>query len=111
MRMRQGFLAVTALVTMLAGAARADEAADHYNLGLQLKHEGKNAEAIAEMEKAIKARSDYAAAYFSLGNLWRAPGGDAQAATALGQAGERPPQGPAAPAHPGPGFRRPQGRG
>src|SRR5437762_13841330 len=87
MRNRHGFLAVTVLAaTSFAGRARADEAAGHYNLGLQLKREGKTAEAIAEMEKAIKLRSDYAAAYLSLGNLWRAQGEYAKAATALEQA-------------------------
>src|SRR4051812_29863160 len=45
------------LATLLAGSlalsplARADEAANHYNLGLQLKRAGKNADAIGEMEK------------------------------------------------------------
>ena len=87
MRNQHGFLAVTTLAAALfAGRARADEAADHYNLGLQLKHQGKSADAIAEMEKAIKLRSDYAAAYLSLGNLWRAQGEYAKAATALEQA-------------------------
>src|SRR5439155_22617675 len=86
MRNRHGFLAVTTLAAALfAGRARADEAADHYNLGLQLKHQGKSADAIAEMEKAIKLRSDYAAAYLSLGNLWRAQGEYAKAATAVEQ--------------------------
>ena len=65
---------VGTLVLGLAGAAGADEAATHYNMGLQLKRQGKSADAVAELEKAISLRSDYAAAYFTLGNLWRAQG-------------------------------------
>ena len=54
--------------------ARADQAAEHYNLGLQLKRDGKVVEAIAEVEKAIVARPNYAAAFLTLGNLWRTQG-------------------------------------
>src|SRR4051812_31754312 len=63
-----------------AGTAWADEAAGHYNLGLQLKREGKIPQAIAECEKAIALRPDYAAAHLTLGNLWRAQGNYQKAA-------------------------------
>src|SRR5664279_4743342 len=58
----------------LATPACADDAAVVYNQGLILKRQGKTAEAIAEMKKAIAARKDYAAAWFSLGNLYRGEG-------------------------------------
>src|SRR5262245_42110914 len=86
MRLPQGFLAAALVTALVPGLARADAAANHYNLGLELKKQGKNAEAIAEMEKAIKVRSDYAAAYFSLGNLWRLQNEYGKAAAALEQA-------------------------
>ena len=56
-RARAG-LVLTLVVVILAGArpAWADKAAEHYNLGLQLKRDGKVVEAIAEVEKAIAAR-------------------------------------------------------
>ena len=54
-----------------AGTARADEAAGHYNLGLQLKREGKIPQAIAACDKAITLRPVYAAAHLTLRNLWR----------------------------------------
>jgi Tfp pilus assembly protein PilF len=60
---------VFVLALAAAGPASADEAAVYYNQGLVLKRQGKTAEAIAEMKKAIAARKDYAAAWFSLGNL------------------------------------------
>jgi superkiller protein 3 len=67
-------LAAAALGTLVlgAGAAGADEAATHYNMALQLKRQGKTAEAITEVKKAIRARPKYAAAFFTLGNLERA---------------------------------------
>ena len=68
-------LATALAVALLAPpAARADEAAGHYNLCVQFKREGKIPEAIAECQKAISARADYAAAHRSLGNLYRAQG-------------------------------------
>src|SRR5436305_191823 len=79
-RLRLVFAAVALLGVGAVGAARADEAADHYNLGLQLKRVGKVDEAIAEVEKAIVARPKYAAAHLTLGNLWRAKGDYAKAA-------------------------------
>ena len=76
MRNSHGHWAVVAGVCGLlwSGAARGDEAATHYNLGLQLKRQGKTAAAIGEVEKAINLRPDYVAAHFTLGNLWRAQG-------------------------------------
>src|SRR3954470_18158114 len=74
------------LLVSWSPAARAEEPAVHYNLGLQLKRENKNAEAIAELEKAIKMRPDYAAAHFTLGNIWRVQGDYARAAAELEQA-------------------------
>ena len=74
---------VVLAAAMLAGGARpamADDAATHYNLGLQYKREGKIPDAIAEVEKALKLRPSYAAALFTLGNLWRAQGNYAKAA-------------------------------
>src|ERR1700690_1376134 len=62
------------LAPALAGPAAAEDAAVFYNQGLVLKRQGKTAEAIAEMKKAIAARKDYAAAWFSLGNLYRSEG-------------------------------------
>src|SRR5712671_6176707 len=73
-------LLVLALALAAPRSARADEAAGHYNLGLQLKREGKLPEAIAECEKAIALRPDYAAAHLTLGNLWRAQGNYQKAA-------------------------------
>jgi tetratricopeptide (TPR) repeat protein len=58
----------------LARPAVADEAADHYNLGLSLKRQGKTAAAIEEVKLAVSARQNYAAAWFTLGNLYRAQG-------------------------------------
>ena len=49
------------------GLARADEAADHYNLAVQYKREGKMTEAMAECLKAIPLRSNYAAAHMHAG--------------------------------------------
>src|SRR4051812_13703049 len=79
--------ATLVLGTILIGAsllpgrtARADEASGHYNLGLQLKREGKIPQAIAECEKALALRPDYAAAHLTLGNLWRAQGNYQKAA-------------------------------
>ena len=72
---RLGTLATTlGIWGLLAGhatPARADEAADHYNLALQYKRTGKTAEAIAECQKAIQLRPDYASAHLTLGNLYR----------------------------------------
>ncbi len=65
---------VFVLALAVAGSAAADDAAVYYNQGLILKRQGKTAEAIAEMKKAIAARKDYAAAWFSLGNLYRGRG-------------------------------------
>ena len=76
-------LAAALLPILLLAAprtARADDAATHYNLALQLKREGKVVEAIGECEKAISLRSDYASAHLTLGNLWRAQGNYQKAA-------------------------------
>ena len=73
-------LAVFAIGLGRAAPARADEAAGHYNLALQLKREGKTPEAVAECEKAISLRPDYAAAHMTLGNLWRSQGNYQRAA-------------------------------
>src|SRR4051812_5042665 len=54
--------AFLAMALAFAPPARADDAAVHYNTGLMLKHEGRTAEAIAEVEKALSLRPDYAAA-------------------------------------------------
>src|SRR4051794_7679901 len=80
----------------LTRSAHADDAATHYNMGLQLKRQGKLAEAINEVEKAIELRSDYAAAHFTLGNLWRAQGDLPKAAKSLERAVELQPQDAAA---------------
>src|SRR6516164_7449954 len=61
----------SALALGRATPARADEAADHYNLALQYKRTGKTAEAMAECQKAIQLRPDYASAHMTLGNLYR----------------------------------------
>src|SRR4051794_13453771 len=89
------FLVASGLLAWCA-TARADEAAVHYNLGLQLKRENRNPEAITELEKAIKMRPDYAAAHFTLGNIWRAQGDYARAAAELEQAVKLQPQDPSA---------------
>ena len=67
-------LAACALALLVSGVARADAAADHYNLAVQHKREGKINEAIGECLKAISLRSDYAAAHRTLGSLYRAQG-------------------------------------
>src|SRR5450755_3338767 len=71
---RTTVIAAFGLALLAPMVARADEAAGHYNLGLQYKREGKTAEAIAECQSAIKLRPDYAAAHATLGNLYRANG-------------------------------------
>ena len=82
---RRGALVAWATCTLAAGLAgprlaRADEAAVHYNLGLQLKRDGKVPDAIAEVEKAVALRPGYAAAHLTLGNLWRTQGNYERAA-------------------------------
>jgi tetratricopeptide (TPR) repeat protein len=71
---RTTVIAAFGLALLAPMVARADEAAGHYNLGLQYKREGKTAEAIGECLSAIKLRPDYAAAHLTLGNLYRATG-------------------------------------
>src|ERR1051325_5567188 len=62
------FVVVVGGLVSAASAVRADEAMVHYNLGLQLKRDGRVADAIGEVEQAIKARPTFAAAHFTLGN-------------------------------------------
>ncbi len=67
-------LGIVVLAFALVRPALADQAAVHYNEGLNLKRQGKTAEAIEEVKLAIAARKDYAAAWFTLGNLYRSQG-------------------------------------
>ena len=71
---------------LAGGAVRADDAAAHYNMGLQLKRQGKTAEAIAEIKQAIQLRPKYAAAWVTLGTLYRTEGDLDNAAQALQKA-------------------------
>jgi len=72
------------LAALLAGGVvRADDAAVHYNMGLQLKRQGKTPEALVEMKNAVQLRPDYAAAWFTLGTLYRMEGELDNAAQAL----------------------------
>ena len=67
-------ITVFAIGIALARPAAADEAAEHYNQALNLKRQGKTAEAIEEAKLAVAVRQNYAAAWFTLGNLYRTEG-------------------------------------
>ena len=81
---RTTMIAALGLTLLGSAAARADEAAGHYNLALQFKREGNVVGAIGECETAVNLRPDYAAAHFTLGNLYRAQGNYARAAGEYG---------------------------
>jgi hypothetical protein len=71
---KAALIATSLLFALWLTPTWADDAATHYNMGLQLKRQGKISDAIVEVEKAIQLRSDYGAAHFTLGNLWRTQG-------------------------------------
>src|SRR5262245_48146735 len=60
------------LALLVPGLARADAAADQYNMCVQLKREAKIPQAVGACMKAIQLRSNYAAAHMTLGSLYRA---------------------------------------
>src|SRR5687767_4831487 len=71
MRTLSVFMVVLALAT---GRAWGDQAEGHYKAGMALKADGKDDEAIKELEKAVKARPTHAMAWNSLGILYKKMG-------------------------------------
>jgi len=59
--------AALAVMLLVSGVARADQAADHYNQAVQFKREGKINEAIAECQKAIVVDPDFGNPYNDIG--------------------------------------------